>query len=153
MAPSLEDPVLRQSLGELPLPKKSAAIDSNNKFNYQPGRTVIEHHDDYPYEDLKPSFPDLHWDPLEETPYDDRGLYGDAKFRNLLQDATDIFDYNPKIGTEIHGANLATLTDAQKDDLARLVAVRGVVIFRNQEDFDIEAQREFGKYFGKLHKV
>ncbi|KAI9039560.1 TauD/TfdA dioxygenase family protein [Aspergillus affinis] len=154
MAPSLEDPVLRQSLGELPLPKKgiTTAIDGNNKFNYQPGRTAIETHDDYPYEDLKPSFPDFHWDPIEEIPYDDRGRYGDAKFRNLLQDATDIFDYNPKIGTEIHGANLATLTDAQKDDLARLVAVRGIVIFRNQDKFDIEAQREFGKYFGKLHK-
>ncbi len=77
---------------------------------------------------------------------------GDPQFRNLLADATDIFDYNPKIGTEIYGVNLARLTDAQKDDLARLIATRGVVFFRNQSDLDIDAQRELNNYFGKLHK-
>ena len=151
MAPSLVDPVVTHPVGRLPVIKKETTDD--NKFGYQPGRTVVENHDNYQYQDLLPTFPNLHWPPLEETPYQDRGIYGDAKFRNLLQDATDVFDYTPKIGTEVHGVNLAKLNDAQKDDLARLVAVRGVVFFRGQDDLDIDAQRDLGRYFGKLHKV
>ena len=143
--------MLPQTVGRVSAVKKETIQD--NKFGYQPGRTVVKSHDNYEYEDLLPSFPDLHWPPLEESSYEDRGLYGDAKFRNLLQDATDVFDYTPKIGTEVHGVSLARLNDAQKDDLARLVAVRGVVFFRGQDDLDIDAQRELGRYFGKLHKV
>ena len=59
------------------------------------------------------------WPALEEVPYHDKGLDGASDFHNLLADATDIFDFNPKIGTEIHGVNLAKLSDAQKNDLAR----------------------------------
>jgi sulfonate dioxygenase len=44
------------------------------------------------------------------------------------------------------------LSDAQKNDLVRLISTRGVVFFRNQDDFDIEAQRELGRYFGTLHR-
>ena len=85
-------------------------------------------------------------------PYHDKGLQGHPDFHNLLKDATDVFDYNPRIGTEVHGVNLAKLTDAQKDDLALLIANRGVVFFRNQIDFDIEAQRRLGQYYGTLHR-
>lgn len=148
MAPSLEVPV---AAGNIVVPKKETASD--NKFGYVPGRTTVEDHTDYTHDDLLPSFPDIHWDALEYTPYEDRGLRGDPKFRNLLQDATTVFDYNPKIGTEIHGVDLANLSAAQKDDLARLIAYRGVVFFRAQKNFDIEAQRDLGRYFGKLHKV
>jgi sulfonate dioxygenase len=153
MAPSLEVPVALAPapLGNIVVPKKEIA--SNNKFGYVPGRTTEEDHTNYAHEDLLPSFPDIHWDALEYTPYEDRGLRGDPKFRNLLKDATAVFDYNPKIGTEIHGVDLANLTDAQKDDLARLIAYRGVVFFRAQKNFDIDAQRDLGRHFGKLHKV
>lgn len=150
--PFFEETVVPSStLGQFTVPRKETAED--NKLQYEPGRTAIAQHDEYRHEDLLPSFPDIRWDPLEYTPYADRGLRGDAKFRNLLQDATAIFDYNSKIGTEIHGIDLARLNDAQRDDLARLVAYRGVVFFRAQKNFDIEAQRELGKYFGKLHRV
>lgn len=126
--------------------------DAVKHLEYEPGRTVVESHDFYELEDLCPSFPNLHWEPLSEVPYHDRGIHGDPRFRNLLDSATDAFDYNPKIGTEIHGVNLAKLTDAQKNDLARLISTRGVVFFRNQTDLDVDAQRELGAYFGKLHK-
>ena len=119
---------------------------------YKPGQTKVESSGTYEHEELRPSFPDLHWPPLSEVAYDDKGLQGDPKFSRLLRDATDVFDYNPNIGTEIHGVSLARLTDAQKDDLARLISIRGVVFFRNQHDLDIEAQRALGQYFGKLHK-
>ena len=119
---------------------------------YEPGRTRVQSHDDYEHTDLLPSFPDIHWDPIPEIPYRDKGLDGFEDFRELRKAATDIFDYTPKIGTEISGINLAKLTDAQKNDLARLIAVRGVVFFRAQDGFDIDAQRELGRYFGTLHK-
>lgn len=59
----------------------------------------------------------------------------------------------PKIGTEIRGIDLGKINDAQRDELARLVAVRGVVFFRDQAGFDVRAQRELGKYLGRLYKV
>ena len=127
-------------------------IRSNHDVRYEPGRTTVESHENYEYDELRPSFPDVQWGPLAEVPYYDRGTHGDPQFGNLLSDATDVFDYTPKVGTEIHGINLAKLTDAQKDDLARLVSIRGVVFFRNQTDLDIDAQRKLGQYFGKLHK-
>jgi len=127
-------------------------LKKNKTLTYEPGRTNIETHDDYEYDDFRPIFPDVHWEPLTEVPYQDRGIQGDPQFRNLLADATDIFDYNPKIGTEVHGVNLAKLTNAQKDDLARLIATRGVVFFRNQTYLDIDTQRELSNYFGKLHR-
>ena len=121
-------------------------------INYKPGQTAVDDHDNYAHDDLRPSFPDIHWPPLTEVPYHDKGLQGHPQFHNLLASATEVFDYNPKIGTEINGINLAKLTNPQKDDLARLIATRGVVFFRNQTDFGIEAQRELGQYFGTIHK-
>ncbi|KAI9761046.1 MAG: hypothetical protein M4579_001309 [Chaenotheca gracillima] len=156
MAPSLEEPtnvphptvvVNKGKQGSLPLKGSNAPA-----LQYEPGRTVIESHGQYSHEDLKPRFPVVHWPELKEVPYHDKGLQGDKDFKNLLGGASDVFDYNPKIGTEIHGVRLAHLTDAQKNDLARLIAERGVVFFRDQDDFDIDAQRELGAYFGTLHK-
>ncbi|CAG8087583.1 unnamed protein product [Penicillium salamii] len=153
MAPSLEEPVVTEPTAfTIPILKKNLAASGDNKFGYQPGRTPVTQHDDYAHNDFLPSFPDIHWAPLELTEYNDKGLRGDAKFRNLLRDATAVFDHNPKIGTEIQGVDLSTLDDAQKDDLARLIAYRGVVFFRSQKNFDVDAQRDLGRYWGKLHK-
>lgn len=59
----------------------------------------------------------------------------------------------PRVGTEIRGLQLSSLTDAQKNELALLIAERGVVVFRDQDFKDIgpEKQKKFGEYFGKLH--
>ncbi|TGO15351.1 hypothetical protein BTUL_0041g00360 [Botrytis tulipae] len=148
MAPSLE---VGLEQPPTPLPTK---VTSTNKpaISYTPGRTIVEKHETYEYEDLRPSFPDKKWPALEEVPYADKGLLGSDTFKDLLATATDVFDYVPKIGTEIHGVDLANLTDAAKNDLARLISIRGVVFFRNQKNFDIEAQRKLGSYFGTLHK-
>ncbi|MCJ1399854.1 hypothetical protein MMC11_003057 [Xylographa trunciseda] len=124
----------------------------NEEPVYTPGRTSVDVHEDYEHKDLLPRFPNLRWDPLVEVPYVEKGLLGHPEFKNLLGEATDVFDYNPKIGTEIHGVSLATLTDAQKNDLARLISIRGVVFFRDQKDFSIDDQRKLGEYFGTLHK-
>jgi sulfonate dioxygenase len=39
----------------------------------------------------------------------------------------------PRIGSEIDGIQLSQLNDAQKNELALLIAERGVVVFRNQD--------------------
>ncbi len=154
MAPSLEEPVQVEYTPKHSWPTK-VKIDPHPSLSgsYAPGRTPIAPQELYQHSELLPRFPDIHWPALEEVAYQDKGIQGDIKFRNLLAEATEVVDYNPKIGTEVSGVRLAHLTDAQKNDLARLIATRGVVFFRNQDDFDIEAQRELGKYFGTLHKV
>ncbi|KAL9580557.1 MAG: hypothetical protein Q9212_004422 [Teloschistes hypoglaucus] len=158
MAPALIEPL---EPGSLPSFDKWSSFEgktrpaekvSRSQKCYSPGRTIVESHDFYEDDDLCPSYPNVYWEPLKEVAYHDKGLRGDPRYSNLLASATDIFDYNPKIGTEIQGVNLAKLTDAQKDDLARLISIRGVVFFRNQTNFDIDSQRELGAYFGKLHK-
>lgn len=163
MAPHAEDPVrveyqpeswvtLRGTSDKVPEPVKVNGKKRSLADVYVPGRTPVETHEQYEFDYLRPRFPNLKWEPLKEVAYEDKGLLGDPQFRNLLETATDVVDYVPKIGTEISGVNLKNLTDAQKNDLARLIATRGVVFFRNQHDFDIDAQRELGKYFGTLHK-
>ncbi|OJD40212.1 alpha-ketoglutarate-dependent taurine dioxygenase [Diplodia corticola] len=152
MAPYLQETTATEVAAPAPKNLKSITTKSPSTLSYEPGHVPAETHETYEYDDLKPRFPDIKWPALGPIPYEDKGLKGDPNFRNLLAGATDVFDYNPKIGTEIHGVKLSQLTDAQKNDLARLIAVRGVVFFRDQDDLDIDAQRELGAYFGQLHK-
>ena len=147
MAPSLEVGNLEGNATSLPAKAYSSPV-----ISYTPGRTVIQAHKTYEHEDLKPSYPDKHWPAIPELSYTDKAHLGDPTFKNLLSTATDVFDYNPKIGTEIHGVDLSNLTPAAKNDLALLIATRGVVFFRDQKNLTIDAQRELGAYFGSLHK-
>jgi sulfonate dioxygenase len=132
--------------------KASTQAPPTKPLTYEPGRTIAETHENYAYDHLLPTFPDLKWSPLVEHPYSDKGLLGSPTFSSLLSTATSIRDYNPKLGTEVTGIDLASLSSAQKNDIARLIAIRGVVFFRDQKNFDIDAQRELGKYFGELHR-
>lgn len=81
----------------------------------------------------------------------------DKKHRNLLSEETNpalkVTKLTPVIGTEIRGLQLSELNDRQKDELALLIAERGVVVFRDQDFKDIgpERQKEFARYFGPLH--
>lgn len=121
--------------------------------HFTPGFTEVDPYpDNYKYEYLRPNFPDVSWPLLQEVPHVDKGLLGNPQYKNLLSDATDCFDFNANIGTEVVGVSLKTLTDAQKNDLARLIAFRSVVIFRDQHDFEVEDQIELGRHFGTLHK-
>ncbi|KAF8466220.1 hypothetical protein BDZ91DRAFT_776575 [Kalaharituber pfeilii] len=106
----------------------------------------------YEYSHLLPSFPEISYPPLGPVPYEDKGLLGSPTYHNLLASVGTIKDVTPKIGTEITGLDLAALTDVQKNDLARLIAHRGVVVIRGQKGFTVEQQLELGRYFGVLHK-
>lgn len=68
---------------------------------------------------------------------------------SLLNAATKVFDVTPNIGTELHGIQLSQLSEQQKNDLALLVAERGVVFFRSQ-DLTAKQALEFGRHFGPL---
>ncbi|KAG2765710.1 hypothetical protein PC116_g33847, partial [Phytophthora cactorum] len=93
--------------------------------------------------------PETKFDPIPVLPVEDRGLKADPTFKNLLEDAT-VTHLAPKIGTELSGIQLHELTNAQRDELALLIAHRGVVFFRDQE-INIEQQLELGRYYGPLH--
>ena len=145
-------PSLTTTLGHFTVPKKET-LAPENKFNYTPGKPQ-QQPSLREYEELLPCYPGIHHEELSEiVPYEDKGIRGDPGFRTLLSDASDVFDYGPKIGTEIVGLDLGKVNDAQRDELARLVATRGVVVLRDQGSFDVQAQRELGSYLGRLYTV
>ncbi|KAF5359618.1 hypothetical protein D9756_003264 [Leucocoprinus leucothites] len=105
----------------------------------------------YPHAQLKPFFPDVTWEPLAELTVEDRGLHADPLKKSLLGAATRVKNLTPVIGTELEGIDLRQLTPQQKDELALLVAERGVVFLRDQ-NIDIHQQLDLARHFGPLHK-
>ncbi|KAL2814675.1 hypothetical protein BDW59DRAFT_167083 [Aspergillus cavernicola] len=94
--------------------------------------------------------------PTEPFEVNDRGHAADKAKPHLFKTGdpnVDITKLTPRVGTEVRGLQLSQLTDAQKDELALLIAERGVVVFRDQDFKDIgpEKQKEFAAYFGRLH--
>ncbi|KAE9115362.1 hypothetical protein PF010_g9363 [Phytophthora fragariae] len=94
-------------------------------------------------------YPATKFEPIPVLPYADRALKADPTFKNLLKDAT-VTHLAPKIGTELSGVQLHELSSEQHDELALLIAHRGVVFFRDQE-ITMEQQLELGRYYGPLH--
>ncbi|SCV03029.1 LANO_0G01706g1_1 [Lachancea nothofagi CBS 11611] len=96
-------------------------------------------------------------DPLVFHKYEDPALRADPAFPNLLPDFSpaeaSVKKITPRLGTQIDGIQLSSLSNAGKDELALLVAQRGVVIFRNQDFAQHGPQYavDYGKHFGKLH--
>ncbi|KAJ3474714.1 hypothetical protein NLI96_g12300 [Meripilus lineatus] len=107
--------------------------------------------DGYEFAHYKPFFPDVKWAPLEEIAVTDRAHSADPEKKALLSAAAKVQHLTPAIGTEISGLDLRQLSDQQKDELALLVAERGVVFLRDQE-INIREQLELGRHWGPLHK-
>lgn len=99
----------------------------------------------------QPHFPDIKWPPLEEQEVVERAQFADPEKKALFAAATKVQHLTPAIGTEIHGIDLRQLTDQQKDELALLIAERGVVFFRNQ-DISIREMLALHRHYGPLHK-
>ncbi|KAK4161556.1 putative alpha-ketoglutarate-dependent sulfonate dioxygenase [Cladorrhinum sp. PSN259] len=91
--------------------------------------------------------------PLQPFEHYEHGKDADTTFRNLLPEGTTVTHLTPTIGTEVTGIQLSKLSNAGKDELARFVAERKVVAFRNQDfaDLSIEDALEYGSYFGRHH--
>ncbi|KIJ62882.1 hypothetical protein HYDPIDRAFT_93514 [Hydnomerulius pinastri MD-312] len=131
--------------------KKQANSDSKlfNPF-YSPTADSASD-DDYKYAGYKPYFPVVDWEPLGDIDVTDRGLFADPEKKALFGAAQKVKNLTPAIGTEILGIDLRQLTPAQKDELALLVAERGVVFFRDQE-LNVHEQLDIARHFGPLHK-
>ncbi|KAG8739162.1 hypothetical protein FRC10_006085 [Ceratobasidium sp. 414] len=99
----------------------------------------------------QPVFPKVSWLPLQEQKIVDRALSADLKKPNLLKGGVKVRNITPAIGSEITGLDLRQLTDAQKDELALLVAERGAVFLRKQE-ISVHELLDIGRYYGPLHK-
>ncbi|KAG8533977.1 uncharacterized protein KY384_001720 [Bacidia gigantensis] len=84
---------------------------------------------------------------LEFEVQPDRAGFAEPKKSALFAAASKVDDLTPWIGTQLHGVQLSQLTDAQKDDLALLVAERGVVFFKDQ-DLTLDGQYELTKHYG-----
>ncbi|KAI9259455.1 hypothetical protein BDA99DRAFT_560886 [Phascolomyces articulosus] len=95
-------------------------------------------------------YPETTYPEIEDFEHKDPGLKADPKKSSLFDNAEKIFDLTPQIGTEVHGLQLNKLTEKQKDDLALLVAERGVVFFRKQ-DINVHEAIDLGKHYGPLH--
>jgi sulfonate dioxygenase len=114
-------------------------------------------HIQYKYSAYLPVYDETtHFPPLQPFEFNDRGLAANKEKPNLLSSdnpSLKVAKLTPVIGTEIRGLQLSELNDAQKDELALLIAERGVVVFRDQDfkDIGIDKQKEFGQYFGPLH--
>lgn len=144
MAPVAVEP--QQSQVERPL----KFVNPVNPF-YSPSTGNDDDDASYEFARYKPNFPDIHWEPLGPVAVTERGLYANPEKKSLLSAASKVITLNPTIGTEIHGIDLRQLSDTQKDELALLVAERGVVFFRNQ-DINIHEQLDLARHWGPLHK-
>lgn len=94
--------------------------------------------------------------PTEPCEVVDKGTLADKTKPHLFNtgDANvSITKLTPRVGSEVKGLQLSQLSNSQKNELALLIAERGVVVFRGQDFKDIgpQKQKEFGDYFGKLH--
>ncbi|KAI1132393.1 hypothetical protein F5Y10DRAFT_207724 [Nemania abortiva] len=95
----------------------------------------------------------LKYPPLEPFEHYEHGKDADTSFPELLPESAQVTHLTPTIGTEVRGVQLSSLSDAGKDQLARYVAERKVVAFRNQDfkDLSIPEALKFGGYFGRHH--
>ncbi|PSN62990.1 alpha-ketoglutarate-dependent sulfonate dioxygenase [Corynespora cassiicola Philippines] len=91
-------------------------------------------------------------DPLREeiNPPKDRAFFADPEKKSLFSVATPT-DLTESIGTLLSNVQLSQLTPQQLDELALLVAERGVVFFRNQ-DLTTDTQVQLFEHYGILDK-
>ncbi|KAI1637568.1 TauD-domain-containing protein [Biscogniauxia mediterranea] len=145
MAPSVAD--VLPSTSEL---KEKAERNISRAYNEA-------QHASYKYASYLPVYDETTtFPPTEPFEFVDRGLLADKAKPHLLglnDPSVKIKKLTPRVGTEISGLQLSELTDEQKNELALLIAERGVVVFRGQDfkDIGVERQKEFGRYFGRLH--
>ncbi|KAJ3787668.1 TauD-domain-containing protein [Lentinula aff. detonsa] len=112
--------------------------------------------EEYRYSHLLPVFSQDHYPPLTPFEHSDPGhrALNHPNPRSFLDSAASIIELTPNLGTEVHGVNLRALDSDARDQLALEVARRGLVVFRDQQEF-IDAgpdfYREWGSHFGRLH--
>ncbi|ORY26030.1 hypothetical protein BCR39DRAFT_566124 [Naematelia encephala] len=84
---------------------------------------------------------------------DERALRADPALPELDNGSTQLTNITPRVGTEIRGIQISSLSKDGLDQLALLAAQRGVLVFRNQDFADIgpNRQRDIVRHYGPLH--
>ncbi|KAL8297943.1 hypothetical protein RB597_007068 [Gaeumannomyces tritici] len=98
--------------------------------------------------------PEQKYPPLEPFTHVEHGKDADPSFAELLPPGQATATHlTPTIGTEVRGVQLSRLSDAGRDQLARYVAERRVVAFRDQDlaDLPIADALDLAGYFGRHH--
>jgi sulfonate dioxygenase len=100
-----------------------------------------------------PTWGNEKYPPLEPFEHRDHGLDADPSFPELIAPGVTTTDLTPTIGTEVIGVQLSKFSSAGKDQLARFVAQRKVVAFRDQDfaNLPINEALDYGRYFGRPH--
>ncbi|KAF7784686.1 hypothetical protein Agabi119p4_851 [Agaricus bisporus var. burnettii] len=134
----------------------AVALDPPTLRLRSPDETEAKVAEEYRYAHLLPHFSTDRYPPL--TPFDhvDPGLRALSlpNPRDFLDNATSVTELTPNIGTEVTGVNLATLDASGRDQVALEVARRGLVVFRDQQDFinrGPDFYLDWGRHFGRLH--
>ncbi|KKF93559.1 Alpha-ketoglutarate-dependent sulfonate dioxygenase [Ceratocystis platani] len=97
--------------------------------------------------------PDQKYPPLTPFEHYEHGKDADPTYPELLGPSAKVDHLTPSTGSEVSGIQLSSLSPAGRDQLARFVAERKVVAFRDQDfaSLSIEQALEFGAYFGRHH--
>jgi len=154
MAPGLIEPEApRSDSVKVPSNHKEAFAQSAATTNYE---AELNGTDKYPaarYPNYLPHWDDVKYPPLELFESVEHGKDADTSYPDLLSSSAKVHELTGNIGAEVDGIQLSSLNDAGKDQLARFVAERKVVAFRNQDfaDLPIEKAQEFAEYFGPSH--
>ncbi|ETS85973.1 hypothetical protein PFICI_03998 [Pestalotiopsis fici W106-1] len=125
-----------------------------NKFNQD---IEVNGNEEFPaakYPNYLPTWdPDQSYPPLEAFPFADRGQGVDTTYPDLFGYGVEVSEISPKTGSEIQGLQLTSLSDSGRNQLARFVAERKVVVFREQQfaDLPISDVLDFGAYYGRYH--
>jgi len=128
-----------------PATAPSVSTTSGNAFGNAPptqnawDNKAFDGYDDpnYRYTRFLPAFDhSLHLPPLEPFEHIDPGLaaLADPEPRSFLAGATED-EMTPDFGSEVTGVQLRDLDERGRQQLARFVAERGVVAFRDQASF------------------
>ncbi|EXJ85718.1 hypothetical protein A1O1_06086 [Capronia coronata CBS 617.96] len=146
---------VNKDVEERPRPSPKGYYDSLELFPRVHEESYAEMKaENYPYLDLLPHSPKGIHPPLKEVPHSDVGLRADPAMPNLLKAPGAVFkEMTPGFGSEVHGIQLSQMTNAQKDELALMVAKRGLLVFRDQDlkDQGPAKMLELGEHFGPLH--
>ncbi|KAA8913360.1 hypothetical protein FN846DRAFT_772165 [Sphaerosporella brunnea] len=104
-----------------------------------------------PYPQYLPTWEPVFFSPLQPFPFTDPALRADPLKRALLTPEAKMEPISPKMGTELTGVQLSSMTPQQRDELALLVSERKVVVLRDQDFADIgpASQTAIADHFGK----
>ncbi|PUU75026.1 hypothetical protein B9Z19DRAFT_996566 [Tuber borchii] len=130
--------------------EEAPSYDINLPYKPTSEKGQLKHAGASKYPQYLPKWEPVFFPPCPEFDFLDPALRADKDKRTLLKDA-QIKHISPKMGSELSGVQLSSMSDAAKDELALLVSERKCVVLRDQDfaDWGPASQQNFAEYFGK----